>query len=207
VMVLIELKESSFSPMTRPPAFDDDALRAVEREIRDGLPVGKLLTPDDVRGDAATLREAVIGRGWPTLAEARGKFLFALDNEGKLRDAYLALGEGKDLSGRVMFASVPAGHPAAAWMKRNDPVGGFEEIRGLVAAGFMVRTRADANLREARANDRSRFERAAASGAQWISTDLPEPDPRWPGYHVAWPGREVFRVNPVVPRVAEAAGE
>ncbi len=199
VMVLLELKESSFSPMTRPPAFDGDALRGLEREIRDEMPAEKILTPDEVRGESRTLREAVTRRGWPKLSEVRGKFLFALDNEGRLRDAYLALGPELDGWGRLLFASVPAEHPAAAWMKRNDPVGGFDEIRGLVAAGFMVRTRADANLREPRANDRGRFERAAASGAQWISTDLPQPDPRWPDYHVAWPAREVFRVNPVVP--------
>lgn len=199
VMVLIELKESSFSPTTRPPPFDGEALRWLEQEIRDELPAKKILTPDEVRGESETLREAVMQRGWPTLAQTRGKFLFALDNEGKLRDSYLELGPEKDGRGRLLFVSVSADHPAAAWMKRNDPVGGFDEIGKLVAAGFMVRTRADANLREPRANDRSRFERAAASGAQWTSTDLPEPDPRWPDYHVAWPDRAVFRVNPVAP--------
>ncbi len=196
VMVLLELKESSFSPATRPPMFDEAALLALENEIRDELPEERILTPDTVRGDAPTLREAVTERGWPRLSELRGKFLFALDNEGRLRDDYLALSPEKDLRGRVLFTSVPPDHPAAAFMKRNDPMGGFDEIRELVRQGFVVRTRADANLHEARNNDRTRFDKAAASGAQWISTDFPEPDQRWPEYHVAWPDSAAFRVIP-----------
>jgi hypothetical protein len=199
VMVLLELKDSSFSPTTKPPRFDAAALRGLEAEILEEMPEARILMPDGVRGEFPSLRQAVIERGWPRLSEARGKFLFALDNEGRLRDDYLALSPGKDGVGRVLFTSVDSDHPAAGWMKRNDPLGGGDEIRKLVKAGFLVRTRADANLREAKANDRSRFEKAAATGAQWLSTDFPEPDPRWPDYQVAWPERAVFRVSPIEP--------
>jgi hypothetical protein len=82
-------------------------------------------------------------------------------------------------------------------MKRNDPVGSQKEIRRLVAAGFMVRTRADADLVEVRAKDRGRFESAVASGAQWISTDAPEELPHLPGYRVGWEVGRVWRMNPV----------
>lgn len=197
VMVLLELKETSFSPTTKPLKFDEAALRGLELEITEELPAEKILTPDAIRGDFPTLRDAVKTRGWPKLSAARGKFLFALDNEGRLRDDYLALSPDGDSRGRILFASVAPDHPAAAWMKRNDAIGSFEEIQALVAAGFLVRTRADGNLTEAKAGDFSRFEKAAASGAQWISSDLPEPDPRWPDYQIAWPERAVFRINPI----------
>jgi hypothetical protein len=41
----------------------------------------------------------------------------------------------------------------------------------MVKKGYMVRTRADSDTREARANDKSSFVAACASGAQIITTD------------------------------------
>ena len=72
---------------------------------------------------------------------------------------------------RPMFTNAPEGHPAAAIMILNDPVGQFDEIQRLVKAGYMVRTRADADTREARENDTRRRAAAFASGAQAVSTD------------------------------------
>ncbi|RYG70349.1 hypothetical protein EON80_08135, partial [bacterium] len=96
-----------------------------------------------------------------------------------------------------LFVSVGPEHPAAAWMKRNDPLGSFDEIQSLVRHGFMVRTRADADMVEVLANDRKRVNAAMASGAQWISTDAPEPTPKQPDYEVAWPNKASWRLNPV----------
>lgn len=177
ILVQLELKTDSFSAVS-PPDFDEAALRKLEQEIRDEVPAQKIVTPDDVRGQSATLRDAVTARGWPAMARMRGKFLFALDNEDAIRDRYLALSPHNDLKNRLCFVSVAPTHPAAAWMKRNDPVGGFGEIRALVEAGFVVRTRADTNLKEIRAGDLTRFEKAVQSGAQWISTDAPGVLPR-----------------------------
>ena len=97
-----------------------------------------------------------------------------------------------------MFASVDEGDPAAAWFKRNDPIGGYDEIRRLVAAGFLVRTRADADTRQARDGSTAMRDRALASGAQFVSTDYPVPDPRFTDYCVRLPGGVVARANPVV---------
>jgi len=67
-----------------------------------------------------------------------------------------------------------------------------------VRAGFLVRTRADANTREARANDGVPRDTALAGGAQYVSTDYLWPDPRLAGgYHVALPGGVFARCNPV----------
>ena len=67
-----------------------------------------------------------------------------------------------------------------------------------MAAGYLVRTRADADTKESRFNDTRRREAALASGAQYVSTDYLWPDPRFPGgYQVRLPGGVVARCNPV----------
>lgn len=197
VMVLIECKDEEHPPLpTRPEVFSGDRLLELEQAILKGIPRGRLFLPDDLRGDEPTMREAIRKNGWPRIAEVRGKFLFALDNGGKIRDRYL---EGNAaLRGRVMFVSAPeVDHPAAAWFKRNDPVREFEEIQRLVKAGFLVRTRADSG-----GPDAVQRERAFASGAHWVSTDhfaaeVAEDE------RVVFPGGAMVRPNPLT---AEGVG-
>jgi len=184
IFLLLELKSDAFAP-PQPLPWNDEGFAELEETILAVFPRERILAPDDVRGERPTLREAVEGIGWPEVDAHRGKIVCLMDNEGSVRDAYLA---GSDvLSGRLLFTSVAPDHPAAAFMKRNDPVAGADEIRRLVDAGFLVRTRVDAGLEEPRRGDLSRFERALSSGAQLLSTDLPEPDPRFPGYRIARP--------------------
>jgi hypothetical protein len=121
--------------------------------------------------------------------------MFALDNEGAIRDLYLA--DRPSLEGRLMFASVDPESPAAGWFKINDPVSDYDRIRSLVERGFMVRTRADADTVQARKNDVERRDRALSSGAQFVSTDFPEPRPDFSPYKVVLPGGAVARPNPV----------
>jgi len=196
VFIMLELKEDSLGPgFTQPAPFDQVQLANLEKEILSVFPRESILTPDDVRGRAATLPEALAHSGWPLLDSVRGRVMFGLDNEGAIRDRYL---EGHPaLQGRLVFVSVPPTNPAAAWMKRNDPVGDFEQIQELVRNGFLVRTRADSDTAEARANDSRKRERALASGAQFVSTDYPEPDRRFSSYSVRLPGGVIARANPV----------
>ena len=70
-----------------------------------------------------------------------------------------------------LFVNVPSGNPNAGFMIINDPVANFEKIQDLVAKGYLIRTRADSDTKQARINDYSQFESAKASGAQVISTD------------------------------------
>ena len=123
VMVLVECKDSPHPPLpTKPEAFTRERLLELDAAILKAVPREKLLLPDDVRGGEKTLREAVLKKGWPELGKVRGKFLFALDNEGEIRDRYLT--DNESLEGRVLFVSAPdAGHVAAGWFKRNDAVG------------------------------------------------------------------------------------
>ena len=195
IMVLLELKERAIVGLTRPVAMTRARLLELEAEILSVLTPERILRPDDVRGKASSLRDAVIQSGWPVLTDVAGRLLFALDNEGGVRDRYLELHPG--LRGALLFASVSAGHPAAAWMKINDPVSAHQRIQRLIKAGFMVRTRADADTQQARRKDVRRRDLAFSSGAQFVSTDYPEADPRLSDYRVRLPGEVVARANPV----------
>jgi hypothetical protein len=184
VMVLVECKDEELPLLpTKPEPFTRERLLELDAAILKAIPREKLLLPDDIRGGEASLPDAIAKHGWPEIAKVRGKFLFALDNGGTIRDRYL---EGNPaLEERVLFVSAPdTVHPAAAWFKRNDPKRGFHEIQRLVKEGFIVRTRADSG----------NMERAFESGAQWVSTDdfsdkLPA-DKR-----VAFPGGKMVRPN------------
>ena len=184
IFLLLELKSDAFAP-PQPLPWNDEGFAELEATIRAVFPRERILTPDDLRAGRATLREAVDGVGWPEVDTHRGKSVCLMDNEGGVRDAYLA--ESDVLAGRLLFTSVAPDHPAAAFMKRNDPQAAHDEIRRLVDAGFLVRTRVDAGLEEPSRGDLGRFERALSSGAQLLSTDLPEPDTRFPGYHITLP--------------------
>jgi hypothetical protein len=196
IFILLELKEDRLIPQLTPPVrFDERELDALEAEILAVFPRKQILAPDDVRGKEATLPEALRKHGWPTLKAARGKVMFGMDNKSAVRDLYL---KGHPaLAGRLLFVSVPPGHPAAAWMKENDAIGGFDRIQSLVKDGFLVRTRADSDTSEARTNDPRRRDKALASGAQFVSTDYPEPNPAFSSYAVHFENGIVVRVNPV----------
>jgi hypothetical protein len=121
--------------------------------------------------------------------------MFALDNEGSVRDRYL---EGHSaLRDRLMFATVKPDDPAAAWFKINDPIRDYDRIRKLVSEGFLVRTRADADTVQARKNDVTQRDRALSSGAQFVSTDYAVPDRRLSDYTVHLPGGKMVRSNPI----------
>jgi hypothetical protein len=201
LMILIEAKDDP--PPDLPPIFDfvqpvpfgPAELDAIDAEIRSVFSEDDLLTPDDVRGGRPTLEEAVRRDGWPTLREARGKVLFALDNGGSKRADYIA--GHPSLTGRVLFTDSAPGTPEAAFAKLNDPSADGPLITDLVRAGYIVRTRADADTIEARSGDTTRRDAALASGAQFVSTDYRELGPFGTDYMVELPGGLVARCNPV----------
>lgn len=204
ILILVEAKDSAPRDpngigFVQPVPIDAAQFRALDAEIRSVFDAAHLVTPDDVRGSHATLHEAVRTQGWPLLREARGKVFFALDNTGAHREQYL---EGAPaLEGRVMFVSAPPGEPSSAFLKMNEAVGEDEaRIREMVAAGYLVRTRADVPTDEARSGDTTRRDHALRSGAQYVSTDYPEPSPFGSGYVARLPGPEglAARCNPIV---------
>jgi len=141
----------------------------LDKEILDNLGRNYLLTQDNIRGSYPTLEQAVLAGHWPTMRTAKGKFFFILDEGGEHRESYIA--GHPSLKDRVLFTDSPAGTPEAAFMIINDSKRDQEKIKEMVRKGYMVRTRADAYTGEARANDRSGFVAACASGAQIITTD------------------------------------
>jgi hypothetical protein len=208
--VLVEAKDDPLiippgvlPPGLPPPAvpvpFGAAELDEIDATIRSVFPDDQLITPDDVRGDRATLEQAVLKDGWPTLNESRGRLLFAFDNTDAKRDLYIA--GHPSLEGRVMFTSSPPGSPESAFVKVNDPLANANQdyIRHLVSAGYIVRTRADTDTVEARLGVTARRDAALASGAQLISTDYPEADPDFStGYFVEIAGGANAACNPVL---------
>ena len=173
--------------------FDTAAYDALDAEILSVFPASRLITPDSVRGEHATLRDAVLKRGWPRLGAARGKVFFALDEQGRHREAYR--GGRRTLEGRVFFVDSDETDADAAYLTLNE-VADAPRIAAAVEAGFIVRTRADADTVEARANDTRRRDILLASGAQYVSTDYRRPDPRLSDYQVRLPGGAIALCNP-----------
>ncbi|MFN8051120.1 MAG: phosphatidylinositol-specific phospholipase C1-like protein [Acidimicrobiales bacterium] len=204
IVINLELKgdslplpaELGFTPVL---PFGAAELDAVDAELRTALG-DRLITPDDVRGGAATLRDAITTTGWPTVRASRGKVLFFMDNS-ETRSTYLA--GHPSLAGRVMFTSSGEGQPDGAILKENDP-GDGSRIRSLVQQGYIVRTRADADT----VPDPSTAKRdvALASGAQIVHSDYPPGEPRWnTGYVVSFGTRVAARCNPVTTSAATCA--
>jgi hypothetical protein len=174
--------------------FDTRAYDALDAEIASVFPRGALITPDQVQGRFPTLRDAVLKRGWPRLGDARGKILFALDEEAPHVAAYR--GGRRSLEGRLLFVNTDETSPAGGYITLNEAAD-VGRITADVKAGFLVRTRADADTVEARANDTTRRDAALASGAQYVSTDYPRPDLRLSDYQVRLPLGAIALCNPV----------
>jgi hypothetical protein len=198
MMILVEAKADSLpiAGAAVPVPIGSAEFDALDAEIRSVFPPTQLITPDEVRGGHTTLEAAVRTGGWPTLGKARGRVLFTLDNGGAVRDAYIA--GHPALAGRILFTSSDPGEPEAGFVKLNDPIGDFDRIRQVVADGFVVRTRSDADTAEARSGDTTMRDAALASGAQWVSTDYPVPNPAFgTGYQVTIPMGTPGRCNPI----------
>jgi len=209
VMIMVETKQQSLTEatggavsalgiaLTEVLKFDRATFDALEDEILSVFDRDRIIAPDDVRGDAATLEEAVLaGDAWPALDDAAGKVLFSLVDTGPTRDVYV--GDAPSLEGRLLFTSSEEGRPDAAFIRIDDPVAEADRIRAAVEAGYLVRTRTDVPGVDANAGDTARREAALASGAQYLSTDHYVDDPELDGtFVVDLPGDGAARCNPV----------
>jgi hypothetical protein len=197
IFILVETKQGKPRGelhLTEPEPFTSATFDALDAEIRSVFPPSEMITPDDVRGHYDTLNEAVLGGNWPTLASARGKVVFLMDQR-PVGPVYLA--GHPSLRGRVLFTNSEPDEPDAAFIERND--GPAEDITSLVRKGYLIRARTDSDTKQARINDTSTRDAMIASGAQLLSTDYPINEPaRWPGnFVVTLPGKVVARCNPV----------
>jgi len=166
LIIILELKEDWMVLNPLLETFTAENLAALETLASETL--GDLLfTPDDFRGDRKTMAEARSRRGWPEASALQGRFLLVIHTDERLDPLY-SRGDAA-LSGRAFFTSSPSGalRDDAVFIIHNDPERAV--IAPLVEAGYMVRTRADADLRWSP----SQREASLDSGAQILSTDFP----------------------------------
>jgi len=180
IFVQLELKDDYRFLDPFSAAWDEDAVLALDELVGDSLGA-KLITPESVEARG----------GWPTLAEARGRFLVYTDNNSDA--AFDALGAG----GSSVFVARADG--STAFAVRNDPRD--DELAYLAATGVLVRTRADADT----VTGAARRDAAFASGANLISTDYPIASPAESGYAVGFEGGATVRLRPPLPEEAVAA--
>lgn len=197
IFVLINAKDGQVPMTVSPLSFTGPALDSIDLEVRTYLGLDKLITPDQVRGDFESLEKAVLAKNWPELEAAKGKFLFVLDeSEAKIR-TYLE--EKPSLKNAALFVNLKEGNPESGFRIINDPVSNEPYIQDLVRKGYIIRTRADSDTKEARTGDYSKFEKAKTSGAQVISTDYYLPSRLFPSdYSVSFENRTFVRPNPIL---------
>src|SRR6185295_7337831 len=138
VPILISLNakddEISMPGSVTPLKFDTAAFDALDAEILSVFSKDELVTPGQVQGTYPTLRDAVLQHGWPSLGASRGKFVFALDEDGQKIAAYQ--GGRKSLEGRVMFVNAPEDSPAAAYLTLNEALTDTAHITADVQLGY-----------------------------------------------------------------------
>jgi hypothetical protein len=200
VFILLELKTSgtNFIPGAKViPTMTQSSFDALDQEIITGLGRERLITPDDVRGTYVRLEDAILAKAWPTLSQARGKFVFLMITALEDPVTKLYLENRPSLQGRAAFLRASPGDAHAAFLLIDNALV-RKEIPDLVLKGYLVRSRADIETWEAKANDMSRAQAAFASGAQIISTDFFKPGNRYgTPYVVSLPGGGAMRCNPV----------
>ena len=189
-------QEIPFPNFVKPMQFNAPAFNELDSVLVSTLGRERILTPDDVRGSFRTLHEAITKQGWPPLPDVKGKFVFILDEGGEKMGVYI---DGYPaLRNRILFVNAVEGTPEAAIRIVNDPVKNMSYIQQLVRAGYIVRTRADANTEEARSGDATRREAAFESGAHLISTDYYKlPNLFGTSYTVQLPEGVVALCNPI----------
>nr|WP_315422999.1 phosphatidylinositol-specific phospholipase C1-like protein [uncultured Pedobacter sp.] len=196
VFITLEAKDDSIKRkgFTQPEVFTSKTFDELDAVIIQNLGKEHILSPDDVRGKYKTLEEAVLAKNWPKLSQAKGKFLFVLDAKDRKRATYI---QGHpSLKGRVLFANAEPGTPEAGFMIRNNPKD--EQIPELVKKGYLIRTRADSDTKQARKNDWSDFEAACKSGAQIITTDYYKKSTHFKSdYAISFADGKYFRANPL----------
>ena len=121
IWISFNAKDGYIFGLPSPETFSPVAFALMDSIIEEMLGE-KLIRPSDI-----------VDLQWPLLDEVRGKFILILDEGGAKRDMYY-----DGWQQRPMFTNAPEGHPAAAIMILNDPVGQFDEIQRLVKAGYMA---------------------------------------------------------------------
>jgi len=202
LFILIEAKTQAMPILPEAtPAIPFDAAQfdALDAEILSVIDRGRIITPDDVRGEHPTLNAAIRAGAWPRLADARGKILFLMITATGPASTLAYLDGHPSLAGRVAFLRAEPGEDHAAFLMLDNVYARQDEITRYVREGYLVRTRSDIETHEAKVNDMTRANAAFASGAQIVSTDFFRPGNVYgTPYVVRLPGGGEARCNPVI---------
>jgi glycerophosphoryl diester phosphodiesterase len=173
IMIWLEPKDedADFLDDTLVPIFGH--YDELEAEILSVWPKERILTPDDVRKDYATLPEAIAAEGWPTLGALRGRVIFSMLDSENHREAYTR--DAPALEGRLLFVDADqASDSYAALFKINNAQSDGEQVQSLVAAGFIVTSNVDGVTQDDAANA-ARSEASLEAGVHYSSSDFPAP--------------------------------
>jgi hypothetical protein len=204
LFVLVETKQQPLQakiPTVTPEPFTPAVFDALDTEVASVFPRNEMVTPDDVRGQHATLDEAVRSGGWPTVEQARGKIVFLLDQRN-MESVYT---DGHpSLRGRLIFTNATPGADDAAFTECNEC--SAKDIDALVNRGYIVRARTDDPAQgQGLKNDGTRRDVVLGTGAQLVSTDYPAGEPSSAGYAVGFPGGVAVRCTPVLTKKSQCS--
>lgn len=166
IMIWLEMK----SGMTNAPL---ESLLLIEEEIESVFPPEQLLTPELVRGDYASVREALDSEGWPTLGKVRGRVMFIILNNGEHTGPYT--NDFTSLENRLLFPRANASQYGMPWAAVEKL--GTSSVEGIaqINAGNML---VAANVCAADDEDPtcySKREEGIANGIHMLKDDFPYP--------------------------------
>lgn len=145
----------------------------LEAEILAVWQRSRIVTPDDVKGGHATLREAVQAGDWPTLGATRGKAVFVLLEDdhgpGSLHAEYT--NGNTSLDGKLMFATALESDTYGAILSINSPHD--PRIEAAARKGFIVRTMPGDTFIDGMFESRADLEAGLAGYAHILSNDDP----------------------------------
>ena len=164
VMIWLEMK----SGMREEPL---ESLLLIEDEIKSVFPPEQLLTPDLVRGEYASVREALDTEGWPTLGEVRGRVMFIILNNGEHTGPYT--NDFTSLENRILFPRADSSQYEMPWAAveklGTSSVAGIEKVNAgnmLVAANVCAADDEDPTCY-------SKREEGIANGIHMLKDDFP----------------------------------
>ena len=195
ITIMLELKQDWTILDPTLQNYDKKVIADLEQTIG-SIFKDKLVTPDDVRGNAATLEKAVLTKGWPRVKDILGKVVVVLLNiekGDKPQVQYESYAENNpSLKGRLMFICSEPGTESAAFIKRDKA--NIKEFHSMIKRNYIIRSRIDKHL----IADKKLRETAISSGAQHLATDFPpgEPDEKT-GFEFFFKNKKTVRVSPL----------
>lgn len=150
---------------------------AFDAVIRGALPPERLYEPDEFKRGRATLREALLAEGWPTLGETRGQVMVVLldVDEPHNRDY---TNNYATLDGRAMFARASDTRYELPWAviaKIDDPTDA-PAIAAARAAGLLVASNTG-SAGTSDADNAARLQGGIENGSHMLCDDFPAPIP------------------------------